>query len=250
MHRTGAWISILIVAVLSLTVLSQTCPSEPFSAVFTASIDQTFDTLSAFPQDDPELVFFKTYMKFGDTAIQHTVDDAIQFFKDRFGLDFSTSNPNEKNERFFENAKMNPFILPPDEVNYIVTINNWFRSGNTRSTCYLIRDGGFRVTFSANQTLRGSYGGDTGKPASDILVYGFYNIEVCKQNSIIIQYQCGTPFRIEPVDGIAVFNSELYNRVLGHGRAQGIVIVIPDPAADEPGRFRVTLRSTLTFPAL
>ena len=53
------WILISIVAASSLTVLSQTCPLEPFSAVFTASLDQTFDTPSAFPQDDPELVFFK-----------------------------------------------------------------------------------------------------------------------------------------------------------------------------------------------
>ena len=246
MGRTGAWISILVVAVLSLTILSQTCPSEQFSAVFTASVDLTYDTTLAYPQDDPELVFFKTIMKFSDTAIQHTVDDAIQFFNDRYGLDFSASTPNEKNERFFENAKMSPFIVPP-EVDYIVTINSWFQSGNIRSTCYPIRDGGFQVSFSANQTLRGSYGGPTGKPAG-LLVYGFYSIEVCKQSPIIIQYQSATPYRIEPIDGIAIANSELYNRVLGHGRAQGIIIVIPDP--DEPGRLRVTLRSTFTFPAL
>ena len=43
MHRTGAWISILVVAVLSLTILSQTCPSEQFSAVFTTSVDLTYD---------------------------------------------------------------------------------------------------------------------------------------------------------------------------------------------------------------
>ena len=247
MDTTGAWIPILVVGVSSLTLLSQTCPSEPFSAVFTTSFDQTFDTLSGFVQDDPELDFFKTYMQFRDTAIQHTVDDAIQFFKDRFGLDFSASTPNGKNERFFENAKMSPYVLPPDEFNYIVTVNNWFRSGNTRSTCYLIRDGGFEVTFSANQTLRGSYGGATGKQAG-LLSYGFYNIEVCKQSPIIIQYQSATPFRIEPIDGIGIINCELYNRVLGHGRAQGIVTVIPDP--DEPGRSRVSARSTFTFPAL
>ena len=248
MHRAGVWISVLVVAVSSLTVLSQTCPSESFSAVFTASIDQTVDSLLDLVHDDPELVFFKTYMQFRDAAIQHTVDDAILFFNDRFGLDFSASTPNEKNERFFENAKMSPFILPPDKVNYIVTSNNWFQSGNTRSTCYLIRDGGFRVTFSANQTLRGSYGGDTGKSAADILVYGFYNIDVCQQSPIIIQYQTGIPFRIEPVDGIGVFSNELYNRVLGHGRAQGITMVIPDP--DEPGQSRVSVRSAFTFPAL
>ena len=223
MHRTGAWISILVVAVLSLTILSQTCPSEQFSAVFTASVDLTYDTTLAYPQDDPELVF-----------------------NDRYGLDFSASTPNEKNERFFENAKMSPFIVPP-EVDYIVTINSWFQSGNTHSMCYLIRDGGFQVSFSANQTLRGSYGGATGKPAG-LLVYGFYNIEVCKQSPVIIQYQSATLYRIEPIDGIAIANSELYNRVLGHRRAQGIIIVIPDP--DEPGRLRVHSPKYLHIPSL
>ena len=248
MHKTGAWISILVFAVSSLTVLSQTCPSKPFSAVFTASIDQTFDTFKDFLQDDPELHFFKTYMQFRDTAIEHTVDDAIQFFNNKFGLDFSASTPNEKNERFFENATMSPFISS-DEVNYIVTINNWFRSGNTRSTCYLIRDGGFRVTFSANQTLRGSYGGDTGKPAAAAhsLTYGFYNIDVRQQSPLIIQYRSGTPYRIDRIDDIdiGISNLELYNRVLGCGRAQGIVTV-----TRKDGRFHVSGRSTFTFPAL
>ena len=242
------WIHILVVAVwCQQEVLSQACPSEPFTAVFTASLDKTLD----FPdtlKDDPELTFFKTIMQFRDAAIQHTVDDAIRFFDDTFGLNFSASTPNQQNERFFENAKMSPFIGVSND--YIVTVNNWFRSGNTRSACYLIRDGGFQVTFSAEQTLRGSYGGTTGKPAgvSSSVGYGFVSIEVCKQSPIIIQVQTATPIRVEPVDGIGIVNLDVYNRVLGHGKAQGIIIIVPDP--DEPGRFRVTVRNTVTFPAL
>ena len=240
------WIHILVVAVwCQQDVLSQICPSEPFTAVFTASIDQ--DSLEII-KADPELTFFKTIMQFRDEAIQHTVDDAIQFFNDTFGLDFSTSTPNQQNERFFENAKMNPIIVPSN-VNYIVTVNNWFRSGNTRSACYLMRDGGFRVSFSAEQTLHGSYGGSVGKPGriTDSVFYGFYKIEVCKQSPIIIQYQSGTPLRAEPIDGISIINCEVYNRVLGHGRAQGIGMSIPVP--DKPGQFRALFRNTFTFPA-
>ena len=241
------WIHILVAVWCQQEVLSQTCPSEPFTAVFTASLDQTLDSLEIF-KDDPELTFFKTIMQFRDAAIQHTADDAIRFFNDRFGLDFSASTPNQQNERFFENAKMGPHIVVSNDYN--VTVNNWFRSGNTRSACYLAREGGFRVTFSAEQTLHGSYGGATGKPAGvmNVVVYGFVSIEVCKQSPTIIQIQSSTPFRIEPVDGIGIVNAETYNRVLGHGRVQGIVIIIPDP--DEPGRFRVTIRNTFTFPAL
>ena len=135
-------------------------------------------------------------MQFRDAAIQHTVDDAIRFFNERFGLDFSASNPNQQNERFFENAKMSPFI--PVSNDYVVTVNNSFQSGNTRSACYLIHEGGFQATFSAEQTLRGSYGGVTGKPAgvTNAVIYGFVSIEVCKQSPIIIQIQSGTPFHI------------------------------------------------------
>ena len=140
---------------------------------------------------------------------------------------------------------MSPFITVLND--YIVTDNNWFQSGNTRSACYLIHGGGFRATFLAEQTLHGSYGGATGKPAG-VVVYGFASIEVCKQSPIFIQLQSSTPFRIEPINGIGIINYETYNRVLGHGRMQGIAIINPDP--DEPGRFRVILRNTLTFPAL
>ena len=236
------WIHILVAVWCQQEVLSQTCPSEPFTAVFTASNDSP-DVL----KDDPELTFFKTIMQFRDEAIQHTADDAIRFFNDTFGLDFSASTPNKQNERFFENANMSPFILVSND--YIVTFNNWFRSGNTRSACYPIRGGGFQVTFSAGQTLRGSYGGATGKPAANtLLIYGFVSIEVCKQSPIIIQIQSATPIRIEPVDNIGIINFETYNRVLGHGRAQGIAIIVPDP--ENPGQFRFTFRNTYTFPAL
>ena len=221
--------------------------ADGFSAVFTATLDQTVDNPDL-AQADPEFTFFKRYMKFRDEAIQHITDDTIQFFNESYGLDFSGSAPNEQNERFFENAKMNPYILPPDTINYVVRSNNWIRSGSTRSVSYPIRDGGFQVTFSADQTLRGSYGGTEGKPAgpTELLVYGFYNIDVCPQSPVIIQFQSGSPFRPEPVDGGYIINLELYNTVLGRGAARGILtttLISVDPLL-----FRVVIRSTFTFP--
>ena len=47
------WIHVFIFAVSSLAVCSQTCSSEHFPAVFTATIEQT--TTSPGPVDDPEL---------------------------------------------------------------------------------------------------------------------------------------------------------------------------------------------------
>ena len=242
------WIYILTFAVSSSSVLSQSCPSESFSAAFMATVDQTVD-VPILSQDDPELTFFRNTMKFKEDEIQHVFDVAMTFFNDSFGLDFSVSAPNEQNEHFFENAKMSPFLFSTN-INYIVTANNWIRNGNTRLTCYKVRDGGILVTFSDDQTLHGSYGGADGKPAgvNNLLAYAFYNIDVCQQSPVIIQYQTSIPLSAEPVDGAFIFSVDLYNRVLGNGKARGISSVMPDP--DEPERFRVTVRNTFTFPAL
>ena len=243
----SVWIHILVFAAASLAARATTCPDEWFSAEFTAIIDQSNDK-PLLIYDDPELSFFTDYMLFRDEAIQHTTYDAINFFNESYGLDFSDSAPNEQNERFFQNAKMSPFILPPDKSKYILTSNRWAWTGSTRSQCYLIRDGGFQVRFSGDQTLRGSYGGTEGKPAGpyDLLLYGFYNIDVCQQSPLIIQYQSGTPFRAEPNDQFLVINCDLYNRVLGHGKAQGVARSVPIP--DEPGQFHIIVRSVFTFP--
>ena len=241
---------VIIVLVMASIVAVQTsvCPADWFPAVFTATIDQVADKPVPF-NDDPEFYFFKNVMKFRDEAIQHTTEDAIQFFNDSYGLDFSGSSPNAQNERFFQNARMNPVIVDPN-IRPIVTSNNWIRTGSTRSSCYNSRDGGFHVTFSGDQTLYGSYGGMEGKPARafiDFIAYGFYCIEVCSQSPVVIQYQSRTPFRLEPIDGFAIINCDLYNEVLGHGKALGVAFFVP--ATDGSGRCFVTVRNSFTFPS-
>ena len=119
-----------------------------------------------------------------------------------------------------------------------------------RSNCFNSRDGGFQVTFSGNQTLYGSYGGTEGKPARafiDFIIYGFYIIEVCPQSPVVIQYQSGTPFRLEPIDGFGIINCDLYNRVLGRGKALGVTLSVP--ATDDADHFFVTVRISFTFPS-
>ena len=244
------WIQLLILAVSSLAVVSQTCPSDHFSALITLTLDQTFDDplLLMF---DPEVMFFKTIMKFREATIQHVTEDAIHFFNNQYGLDFSNSIPNEQNQRFFQNATMNPVFVPPEKVNFIVTVNRWIQSGMTHSTCYSLRAGGFEVSFSSKQILYGNYGGAEGKlvGTENILVYGFYNIDVCKQSPIIIQFQTTTPSTQVNVAGttVFVFNYKLYNQVLGHGQAIGTMWVVPNP--DDPRQLDVTIRNTMTFSA-
>ena len=242
------WIHVLIFAVSSLAVCSQTCPSEHFSAMFTATIE--LSSTSSGQVDDPELSFFKTYLKFRDSDIQHTIDDAIRFFNNTFGLDFSNSPPNENNERFLQNAKMSPYMISPDIVsNYVVTDNRWIRTGSTYSSCYHKNDGGFRVTFSSEQTLYGSYGGAEGKPVgtTNTVAYGFNRIDVCEQSPVIIQFQSTTPVRTEPIDGIGFYTSDLYNHLLGYGKVHGMFQIYPDP--NESGKLRTVFRAVYTFPA-
>ena len=240
---------ISILAMASIVAAQTTvCPADWFPAVFTSTIDQVADKPVPF-DDDPEFYFFKNIMKFRDEAIQHTTDDAIQFFNDSYGLDFSGSSPNAQNERFFQNARMNPFIVNPD-IHQIVTSSNWIRTGSIRSNCFNSRDGGFQVTFSGNQTLYGSYGGTEGKPARafiDLILYGFYIIEVCSQSPVVIQHQSGTPFRLEPIDGFGIINCDIYNRVLGRGKALGVTLSVP--TTDDADHFFVTVRISFTFPS-
>ena len=237
------WIHILIFAVSTLAVLSQDCPSEHFSAVFVSGTEQTIDTPEIHPAD-PDLFFFKNVMRFTEEEIYHIFEDAINFFNSTFGIDFSASPPNEQNERFFENAIMSPFNTSED-INFLVTANNWIRNGNTHSNCYKLHDGGIRVTFSGDQTLYGSYGGADGKPTGNMLVYGFFRIDACQQSPVIIHIRCDTPFRIEPVDGTIISSCIAYNRVLGYGRERGYGSIKPDP--NEPGKFRVTAGNIFTF---
>ena len=75
---------------------------------------------------------------------------------------------------------------------------------------------------------------------------GFTTFDVCKQSPVIIQFQSSTPIRPEPIDGIAVFTSDLYNRVLGYGKVHGIFQTFPDP--NKSDNIRTVFRVVFTFP--
>ena len=104
-----------------------------FPASFLAVIDQNIDAPDAFIVSDPELTFFKQVLNFRDIIIEQTFDNAIKFF---YGLDFSLSPPTDQNEYFYQNAVMSPFRHADDDIDYLVTLNNWIQTGITRSTCY------------------------------------------------------------------------------------------------------------------
>ena len=237
------WIYSIVFAVSSLAVSSQTCPSDHFSAIFVATVDQVFDEEIG-AVNDPELTYFRDVLKYRDEDIRHATEDALRFFNETYGLDFSTSPPNDQHQLSFGNAQLNPYFLAK-EIKYTVTSNYWIRTGSTRSSCHTIDLGGFRVHFLGEQTLYGSYGGPEGKPAGIIVVYGFFSINVCQQSPVILQFQTATPIRPEPIDGINVINQDIYNPVLGYGKGQGVVYYQPE----SNGKVRLIIRNAITFPA-
>ena len=218
------------------------CPD--FTATFVGMLNQTVDFVEV--PSDPEMVFFKVDMKLRDDDIQHVFEDAIKFYNETYGLDFSNSPPNDQKEYFFENAKLDLFHFHEGN-HYQLILNNWIQTGNTHTTCPDIHGGGYRVTFTGDQLLHGSYGGVEGKPAGvgNIIQYGYDMINVCDQSPVIVQFQNASPLRMEPVDGKIVANYDIYNHVLGYGKALGIGSFKQDE--DYPEKYRLVLSLVYTF---
>ena len=194
----------------------------------------------------PDLSFFKNVMKYSPRKIEKVTNDALMFFKNKYGIDFTQVEPDELGKRETETAIFNPFQLSP-EVEYNIMFNTYIFNGRRYSKCYENRDGGFAVSFKTDQKLFGTYGGSQGKPitTNDLIVYGFYNIPVrFSRKPLIIRYTSGSPARLETNDGFQIINCDLYSPLLGHGTAQGVFRSTPEAN----GQLRVSIRNLFTFP--
>ena len=241
-------IAVSVFITVAVSVKPQQCPgpNDWFTAQIVSLADKVIPSSMPILYLDPNFRFFKDIMHFSDAEIEDATEAAISFFSTRYGLDFSGQQPDELGQRFLGNATFSPFEFAP-EIQYTITFHRWLISGGTKATCFENRDGGFQVSFSAETMLYGTYGGVDGKPiqAGELMVWGYYNIPVCPQQPIVIQYKSGTPFRTEPVDGISVINCDLYHRELGEGVARGLLITTP---TDNPEMVRLTIHNAFTFP--
>ena len=84
----------LLITVFGLQLAVSLCDKVTFCPDFTATfvglVDQTVeDPLILI--DDPEQTFFKETLGFRDDDIQHAFQDALKFFNETYGLDFSLS---------------------------------------------------------------------------------------------------------------------------------------------------------------
>lgn len=196
---------------------------------------------------DPELTFFRDVMGLRDDDIQHVLSDAIKFSNETYGLDFSRSPPNDQGQLFFENALMFPYRFR-ENPHFTLVFNNWIQTGNTHHSCEEVLEGGYLVIFTGEQLLHGTYGGEEGikiDPQGSFL-YAFNVISICDQSPVVIQVQNETPFRLEPIDLTFHIDYNVYNNVLGHGKAYGGSIMKPDP--ENPGKYRFVTRNVFNFP--
>ena len=227
-------------------VYSASTQSCSFDAAFTIITDRVdpASILNEFP--DPQMSFFRDILRFTEAETQQVVEAAIQHFNTQFGLDFSSIEPNDANQRFLGNAMYHSIKAP---FNITGISNRWLVTGNRKSKCFQAGGGHLRVDFDGTMMLHGLYGGVDGRPvnAGDFLVYGYIIIfDSCPQQPILIQVQTDIPGRVLPVEGWIVEELRIYHRQLGRGRAQATFKTRPSP--DDPTMIVMESQAVVSFP--
>ena len=243
MSEAWVWILTVFLSFLTFHVTAsplQTC-DEPFRATITVVTNVTYPT----PSDlmDPNHVFYREILRFTDEEIDREREAAIQFFREKIGLDFTDVEPDELGQRILGNATFQTILLPTNDT-YV--FNSWLVNGKARTRCFRSRKGGFQVNFYGTVMLHGEYGGEEGRLAfaDDIVFYGHeYLYDVCEQQGIIFQLESLTPIRSEPSDGWLVINYRVRNRMLGEGVLWGLYRF----TTVNPTTSRLETRQVITF---
>ena len=99
-----------------------------------------------------------------------------------------------------------------------VTLNRWLVIGSTRARCYT---GGYFVTFTREQTLRGTYGGEEGIQVTSrrALGYDYLYISIPRRDPVVIQRWIPIPNEAQQI-GLFVSFYELSHATLGQGAQQ------------------------------
>lgn len=238
--------ALVALAVLALAPLSfgQNAPPKPFGTYIVYSAAGVFDANIPPLEGDLAAWFHGTVMGRSHSDLQLEHARADQYFLSTFGISPGSAMP---------------FGLDPRNgyTAYFVSGENVPQEGWT------VRDGGFMAMIgndgSGGTTLRGSWGGPTGKwvPAGSFVVFGDYNIRVTgpgKGNGndkdvrkpIIIHYESAEPIIGNPYQAGILFQCRIFHPQFGTGLAQGISI----PKVTVDGRTIANIRNVLTFPGL
>ena len=215
------WVLVGLFSVLVTNTAAQSCPANFNSeAQIFLYADRMFspEVLQAVLVDT-NLTFFREVLGFDDAEIQQATQNAFQFFNERFGLDFSQSEPNEQGIRFFQNTTFHP---TRQASGVFSTFNRWLLTGNTQSRCFTTAIGGFFVNFIGEQTLKGTYGGEEGIQVTNnrLLLYEYISISIPRRDPIVIQRWTPIPNEAAQI-GLFVLFHELSHPTLGQGASQG-----------------------------
>ena len=234
-------------ATFGLCIQADTCPTEVHSAELIYSTNQIASISLLGVRADPGLLYFREDLKFTEAEVEQATQQAIEFFNERFGLNFSGVEPDELGRRGFQNAIMSPYRIP---INVTISAGNrWLINGRQgTSRCFDMQQGGYSVDMNGTQRLFGTWGREEGVevPSGVSLTFFYYLIHNCPQSPTIIRVQSNTPAYVVPYDGLVVQNNDLFNRQLGQGLESGFNIIIP--LAPDFTTARVIAHPVMTFP--
>ena len=253
-HSTGKldkmictfWMYTVLGSVFVLSAAQNTCPTSWFTSEFTIVSDRVISAATGEGLlDDPNGTYFRDVLGFTERQIAAELVTIRDYFNTTFGLDFPDLDSD--GEAHFESATLSYFRVP---FTHFVTVNRWIANGNTRSRCIDTFNGGVRVTFAAGSTqvLRGTYGGATGRTVvrGEDLLYGYYSINACPQQPLLIQYQSQIPGR-QTADRYVVNDNRLYHPQLGTG-FEIVVFRVEPNYNNDPSLLRSRFYATLFFP--
>ena len=221
----GTWLLVGLFGVLVTNAAAQSCPAAANLNSEAQIVLYANRVLSSELRQpilvDTNLTFFREVLEFDDAESQQETQNAFQFFNERFGLDFSLSEPDELGVHIFQNATFQPFRAVGGPT---ATFNRWLLTGNTRSRCFTTALGGYRVDFNGEQTLRGTYGGEEGIQVTNnrVLLYDYISISIPGRDPLVIQRWTPIPNEAQQF-GLYVLFYELSHPTLGQGAQQGFV---------------------------
>ena len=215
------WTVLNLVGIFSVHAAAQSCPETLNSEAHIVYHSDTMfspEVLQAIFVDT-NLTFFREILGLDDAEVEQETQNAFQFFNERFGLDFSQSEPNELGIRSFQNATFQPNRQPSG---IFITFNCWLLTGNTRSRCFIVSISGYYVNFIGEQTLRGTHGGEEGIQVTNsrVLCYEYISISIPRRDPVVIQRRTPKPNEAAQI-GLFTLFYELSHPTLGRGALQG-----------------------------
>ena len=188
---------------------------------------------------DPSFNFLRDIMDENEHTIKTEMTNAIDYFKEQFGIDVSSFN---RSRTMWSSGNHNfiPYFIPSN-INY----KPYFTKENGNVTG-IVNEGGFALLIGQpGITFYGKYGEKSGKfiPPSHIITFGYYNIKLNNNINRIIHYRSTTPLKTDindifPIDyEIYDFNSKKWGRAMGTSKTYLV-----------DNYYHTSIRNILTFP--